>query len=252
MIKATNSNVPHNDDDDDADNQRNHHAYNEYPTTVASARGNVHILISTVLGSRIGGAISLIYCFGQAVSCALHITGFTETFVQFSALYIQDHIRNQLEGNSTMVSHANQMIEPEEYMPRTLARFLYIHVHTASPSQHAMHSPSDMTIQIIVTQYTYQLVSGLLITVLFVFNVLGVKCLFRLQSILFIMLVLAVGDFTWGLFQTHEDFGEFAHTFQGFRNTDYQSEVSSFWNAQLSLRVKKLVSLISHLSQQKS
>ena len=64
----------------------------EYPSTVASARANVHILISTVLGSRIGGAISLVYCFGQAVSCALHVTGFTETFVQLCALLIQRHL----------------------------------------------------------------------------------------------------------------------------------------------------------------
>ena len=64
----------------------------EYPSTVASARANVHLLISTVLGSRIGGAISLIYCFGQAVSCALHVTGFTETFVQIVAVFIQRNL----------------------------------------------------------------------------------------------------------------------------------------------------------------
>ncbi|XP_054162328.1 solute carrier family 12 member 8-like [Oppia nitens] len=45
--------------------------------------GNVHVLISNVLGSRIGGSVSIIYSFGHAVSCALHVMGFAETFSQF-------------------------------------------------------------------------------------------------------------------------------------------------------------------------
>ena len=61
---------------------------------------------------------------------------------------------------------------------------------------------------IILTQYTYQIVSGLAIFVLFIFNVMGVKILFRLQSILFVSLVAAVVDFASGLFETHQDFGE--------------------------------------------
>ncbi|CAG2170003.1 unnamed protein product [Oppiella nova] len=47
-----------------------------------SNRGNVHALISTVLGSRIGAAVCIIYSFGQAVSCALHVMGFAETLSQ--------------------------------------------------------------------------------------------------------------------------------------------------------------------------
>ena len=64
----------------------------EYSSSVASARANVHLLISTVLGSRIAGAVSLVYCFGQAVSCALHTVGFTETFVQLVSLFIERHV----------------------------------------------------------------------------------------------------------------------------------------------------------------
>lgn len=47
-----------------------------------SSGGNVHVLISNVLGSRIGGAVSIIYSFGQAVSCALHVMGFAETMAE--------------------------------------------------------------------------------------------------------------------------------------------------------------------------
>ncbi|XP_064473608.1 solute carrier family 12 member 8-like isoform X2 [Ornithodoros turicata] len=51
--------------------------------------GGVHVLVSHILGARIGGAVSLIYCFGQAVSCALHVTGFAESMGQL--LKINDH-----------------------------------------------------------------------------------------------------------------------------------------------------------------
>ncbi|XP_054723458.1 solute carrier family 12 member 8-like [Uloborus diversus] len=44
--------------------------------------GGVHFLLSHIFGTRMGGAISLIYCFGQSVSCALHVMGFAESFSQ--------------------------------------------------------------------------------------------------------------------------------------------------------------------------
>ncbi|KAF8766994.1 solute carrier family 12 member 8-like [Argiope bruennichi] len=44
--------------------------------------GGVHFLLSHIFGTRMGGAVSLIYCFGQSVSCALHVMGFAESFSQ--------------------------------------------------------------------------------------------------------------------------------------------------------------------------
>ncbi|GFT26401.1 solute carrier family 12 member 8 [Nephila pilipes] len=44
--------------------------------------GGVHFLLSHIFGTRTGGAVSLIYCFGQSVSCALHVMGFAESFSQ--------------------------------------------------------------------------------------------------------------------------------------------------------------------------
>ncbi|KOX68626.1 Solute carrier family 12 member 8 [Melipona quadrifasciata] len=41
--------------------------------------GGVYFLLSHVLGSRFGGAIGLLYCFGQAVGCALNVLGFGES-----------------------------------------------------------------------------------------------------------------------------------------------------------------------------
>ncbi|KAK6624853.1 hypothetical protein RUM44_011717 [Polyplax serrata] len=41
--------------------------------------GGVYFLISHVLGSRYGGSIGIMYCFGQAVGCALYVLGFGET-----------------------------------------------------------------------------------------------------------------------------------------------------------------------------
>ncbi|CAN7975412.1 unnamed protein product, partial [Ixodes persulcatus] len=44
--------------------------------------GGIHVLLSHILGARVGGAASLIYCFGQAVSSALHVMGFAESMGQ--------------------------------------------------------------------------------------------------------------------------------------------------------------------------
>ncbi|XP_035209674.1 solute carrier family 12 member 8-like, partial [Stegodyphus dumicola] len=48
--------------------------------------GGVHFLLSHIFGARTGGAVSLIYCFGQSVSCALHVMGFAESFSQIVAV----------------------------------------------------------------------------------------------------------------------------------------------------------------------
>ncbi|CAN7988875.1 unnamed protein product [Ixodes hexagonus] len=44
--------------------------------------GGIHVLLSHILGARVGGAASLLYCFGQAVSSALHVMGFAESMGQ--------------------------------------------------------------------------------------------------------------------------------------------------------------------------
>lgn len=41
--------------------------------------GGVYFLLAHVLGSRFGGAIGLLYVFGQAVGCALYVLGFGES-----------------------------------------------------------------------------------------------------------------------------------------------------------------------------
>lgn len=41
-------------------------------------QGTIHSCISFVVGSRLGGCASIVYCFAQAVSCALHALGFAE------------------------------------------------------------------------------------------------------------------------------------------------------------------------------
>ncbi|KAK4871857.1 hypothetical protein RN001_015981 [Aquatica leii] len=41
--------------------------------------GGVYFLLSYVLGSRFGGSLGLLYCFGQAVGCALNVLGFGES-----------------------------------------------------------------------------------------------------------------------------------------------------------------------------
>ncbi|XP_055379772.1 solute carrier family 12 member 8 [Condylostylus longicornis] len=41
--------------------------------------GGVYFLIAHTMGSRFGGSLGLIYCFGQAVGCALNVMGFGES-----------------------------------------------------------------------------------------------------------------------------------------------------------------------------
>ncbi|XP_068141230.1 solute carrier family 12 member 8 [Drosophila tropicalis] len=41
--------------------------------------GGVYFLIAHTLGSRFGGSLGLLYCFGQAVGCALNVMGFGES-----------------------------------------------------------------------------------------------------------------------------------------------------------------------------
>lgn len=41
--------------------------------------GGVYFLIANTLGSRFGGSLGLLYCFGQAVGCALNVLGFGES-----------------------------------------------------------------------------------------------------------------------------------------------------------------------------
>ncbi|XP_076307134.1 solute carrier family 12 member 8 [Tachypleus tridentatus] len=48
--------------------------------------GGVHFLLSHVLGAQIGGAFSIVYCFGQAVSCALHVMGFAESMSELLSI----------------------------------------------------------------------------------------------------------------------------------------------------------------------
>ncbi|KAJ8679972.1 hypothetical protein QAD02_015759 [Eretmocerus hayati] len=48
--------------------------------------GGVYFLLSHVLGSRFGGSIGLLYCFGQAVGCALNVLGFGESMAKLVGL----------------------------------------------------------------------------------------------------------------------------------------------------------------------
>ncbi|VVD02122.1 unnamed protein product [Leptidea sinapis] len=41
--------------------------------------GGVYFLLAHTLGSRLGGSLGIIYCFGQAVGCALNVFGFGES-----------------------------------------------------------------------------------------------------------------------------------------------------------------------------
>lgn len=41
--------------------------------------GGVYFLLSHTLGTRFGGSIGVMYCFGQAVGCALNVLGFGES-----------------------------------------------------------------------------------------------------------------------------------------------------------------------------
>ncbi|KAL3289551.1 hypothetical protein HHI36_022968 [Cryptolaemus montrouzieri] len=44
--------------------------------------GGVYFVIAHVLGSRFGGSLGLLYCFGQAVGCALNVLGFGESMAE--------------------------------------------------------------------------------------------------------------------------------------------------------------------------
>lgn len=44
--------------------------------------GGVYFLVAHVLGSRFGGSLGLLYCFGQAVGCALNVLGFGESIAE--------------------------------------------------------------------------------------------------------------------------------------------------------------------------
>ncbi|CAL4107006.1 unnamed protein product, partial [Meganyctiphanes norvegica] len=48
--------------------------------------GGVYFLIAHVLGGQIGGAVGLVYCFGQAVGIALCATGFGESIAELVGL----------------------------------------------------------------------------------------------------------------------------------------------------------------------
>ncbi|CAH0766779.1 unnamed protein product [Diatraea saccharalis] len=48
--------------------------------------GGVYFLLAHTLGSRMGGALGIIYCFGQAVGCALNVVGFGESMANLVGL----------------------------------------------------------------------------------------------------------------------------------------------------------------------
>ncbi|KAK4319245.1 hypothetical protein Pmani_009808 [Petrolisthes manimaculis] len=48
--------------------------------------GGIYFLISHVLGSQIGGAVGLVYCFGQTVGISLCVAGFGESMVKLAGL----------------------------------------------------------------------------------------------------------------------------------------------------------------------
>ena len=52
--------------------------------------GGVYFLIANTLGSRFGGSLGLLYCFGQAVGCALNVLGFGESMAGLVGLQHND------------------------------------------------------------------------------------------------------------------------------------------------------------------
>ncbi|CAH1256635.1 unnamed protein product [Diabrotica balteata] len=48
--------------------------------------GGVYFVIAHTLGSRFGGSLGLLYCFGQAVGCALNVLGFGESMAELIGL----------------------------------------------------------------------------------------------------------------------------------------------------------------------
>uniref|UniRef100_A0A3Q1G3Z2 Solute carrier family 12 member 8 n=1 Tax=Acanthochromis polyacanthus TaxID=80966 RepID=A0A3Q1G3Z2_9TELE len=55
--------------------------------------GGIYSMISTVLGSRVGGTVGLLYVFGQCVAGAMYITGFSESVAELLALQSQWAVR---------------------------------------------------------------------------------------------------------------------------------------------------------------
>nr|XP_027199966.1 solute carrier family 12 member 8-like [Dermatophagoides pteronyssinus] len=207
----------------------------EYTRQTVSARANIHILIATVLGSRIGGAISLIYLIGQSVSCALHVTGFSESFIQLLAIFIRRQLLSSTSITSSTTNDDNNQslssivsnisIVDEQHQQssfvRTLAKLLCIDIieqqqkHFDVTKQSTISTPSSSSIlietsnniQLILNPESFQIISILLILILFIINIVGVRWLFRLQTLLFLALVAAVGDFSTGIFHEHDDYG---------------------------------------------
>lgn len=189
----------------------------EYTRSVATARANVHILVATVLGSRIGGAISLVYCIGQAVSCALHVTGFSEAFVQLCAIFIRRQLMmssnefmpslSPSTPSSSLLTSSNISIIEQPSLARTIARLLRIDILEQQQKQSSSSGTSNT--QLILNPESFQIVSIILIFILFFINIVGVRWLFRLQTLLFLALVAAVGDFSTGLFHEHADYGNY-------------------------------------------
>lgn len=48
--------------------------------------GGVYFLIAHTLGSKFGGSLGLLYCFGQSVGCALNVLGFGESMAELVGL----------------------------------------------------------------------------------------------------------------------------------------------------------------------
>ncbi|KAM9344372.1 solute carrier family 12 member 8 [Pholidichthys leucotaenia] len=55
--------------------------------------GGIYSMISTILGGRVGGAIGLLYVFGQCVAGAMYITGFSESVAELLGLQSQWAVR---------------------------------------------------------------------------------------------------------------------------------------------------------------
>ncbi|KAF7491159.1 Solute carrier family 12 member 8 [Sarcoptes scabiei] len=178
--------------------------HRDYPNYAASARANLHILVSTILGSKFGGAISLIYFLGQAISCALHVRGFSETFIHLSATFIKTRLKEYRNRNETISIDTKGKV-----WEQTIARMLQITING-----------SYQRPELIITNESYKFLSILLIVILFLINIIGVRWLFRFQTLLFLALVSAIADFTIGLFQSHPDygFGELVATKQHFQD----------------------------------
>lgn len=52
--------------------------------------GGVYFLIAHTLGSRFGGSLGLLYCFGQSVGCSLNILGNLKSYSIFLSVFAND------------------------------------------------------------------------------------------------------------------------------------------------------------------